>query len=117
MELLTVRHELEGNAAVVRARGEIDSSTVGELGSHLTAALDLAATGQAQLIIIDLQAVTFFGSAGMNAVLDCHKKGKASGTPVRLVASDAHVVRPIEVTKLDSILDIYPTFEQALRGR
>jgi anti-sigma B factor antagonist len=116
MELLTVKHEVCDGAAIVRAEGEIDTSNVGELRSHLMAALDLAAANQAQLIIVDLEAVTFFGSAGMNAVLDCHQKASAAGTPLRLVADNVNVVRPIEVTQLDSVLDIYPTLADALAG-
>jgi anti-sigma B factor antagonist len=116
MELLTVKHEVCDGAAIVRAEGEVDTSNVGELSSHLMAALDLAASNQAQLIVVDLEAVTFFGSAGMNAVLDCHQKASAAGTPLRLVADNVNVVRPIEVTQLDSVLDIYPTLADALSG-
>ncbi len=64
-----------------------------------------------------LQAVTYFGSAGLNAVLDCHKQGQQAGTSVRLVADNGLVVRPIEVTNLDSVLELYPTLPDALQGR
>jgi anti-anti-sigma factor len=69
------------------------------------------------LLILDLQGVTYFGSAGLNAVLDCHKQGLQAGTSVRLVADNGLVVRPIEVTNLDSLLDLYPTLSDALEGR
>jgi anti-sigma B factor antagonist len=116
MELLTVEHEAGTDAVVVRAKGDVDSGTVDELRLHLTAALELAATHPTRLLIVDLQPVTFFGSAGLNAVLDCHEQGRATGTSVRLVADDhGPVLQPIEVTELDRILDIYPTFTDALR--
>jgi anti-sigma B factor antagonist len=115
MELLTVEHEAGADAVVVRAKGDVDSCTVGDLSVHLTAALELAATHPTRLVVVDLQPVTFFGSAGLNAVLDCHEQGKASGTSVRLVADHGPVLQPIEVTELDRILDIYPTFTDALR--
>ncbi|KZS66650.1 STAS domain-containing protein [Mycobacterium ostraviense] len=115
MDLLTVGHEVCQDAVVVRAEGDVDSTTVDELTAHLTAALQLAATHPARLVVIDLQPVTFFGSAGLNAVLDCHEQGIAAGTSVRLVASHGQVTQPIEVTELDRILEIYPTLSQALQ--
>jgi anti-sigma B factor antagonist len=114
MEALAVEHEASEYAVVVRVEGDVDSITAGELSSHLTAALDLASTHPARLIIVDLQAVTFFGSAGLNAVFNCREQGLAAGTAVRLVADNDYVIRPLEVTKLDQILDIYPTMTDAL---
>ena len=69
MELLAVDHEAREDAVLVRVKGDVDTSTVDELTAHLTAALKLAATQPARLVIVDLQPVTFFGSAGLNAVL------------------------------------------------
>ena len=100
-----------------RPTGEVDSSTAGELTSQLDAALQQAGTQASRLLIIDLQAVTYFGSAGLNAVLDCHRQGLQAGTSVRLVADNGLVVRPIEVTNLDSVLELYPTLPDALQGR
>lgn len=100
---------------VVRIKGDVDSSTVDELTAELTAALELAATHPARLVVLDLQAVDFFGSAALNAVLDCHEAGQGAGTSVRLVASHDHVLRPIQVTELDRVFDIYPTLSQALQ--
>jgi hypothetical protein len=40
-----------------------------------------------------------------------------AGTSVRLVADNGLVVRPIEVTNLDSVLELYPTLPDALQGR
>jgi anti-anti-sigma factor len=117
MDLLVVDSEVRPEAVVVQAAGEVDSSTAGDLTSHLDAALRQAGTQASRLLIIDLQAVTYFGSAGLNAVLDCHKQGQQAGTSVRLVADNGLVVRPIEVTNLDSVLELYPTLPDALQGR
>ena len=80
-------------------------------------ALHQAGGQDSRLLIIDLQDVTYFGSAGLNAVLDCHKQGLRAGISVRLVADNELVVRPIEVTNLDSLLDLYPLLPDALEGR
>ncbi len=114
MDLLSVECEDRDECVVVRAIGDIDSSTVAELTGKLTAALQIARSHPTRLLIVDLQAVTFFGSAGLNAVLDCHEDGVAGGTSVRLVADNAQVVRPIKVTSLDRVLHVYSTVTDAL---
>lgn len=116
MEALAIHREHDDDGIVVRVKGDIDSGTVGELVSELATALNLASTHPARLLVVDLQGVTFFGSAGLNAVLNCHDQGAAAGTSVRLVANHAEVVRPIEVTNLDGVLDLYPTLDDALRS-
>jgi anti-anti-sigma factor len=117
MELLAVDSEIRPEAVLVRVTGEIDSSTAGELRSQLEASLLQANTHESRLLIVDLQGVTYFGSAGLNAVLDCYKQGLRAGTSVRLVADNDLVVRPIEVTNLDALLELYPTLPDALEGR
>jgi anti-anti-sigma factor len=117
MDLLMVDYEVRPEAVLLRANGEVDSSTAGELISQLAAALREAGTQASRLLIIDLQGVTYFGSAGLNAVLNCHRQGRQAGTSVRLVAENGLVVRPIEVTNLDSVLELYPTLPDALQGR
>jgi anti-anti-sigma factor len=117
MELLVVDSVIRPEAVLVYAQGEVDSSTAGQLRSQLEAALQQAGSQESRLLIVDLQGVTYFGSAGLNAVLDCHKHGAQAGTSVRLVADNGLVVRPIEATNLDSLLELYPTLPDALEGR
>jgi anti-anti-sigma factor len=117
MDLLRVDYEVRPEAVLLHATGEVDSSTAEELVCQLDDALQQAGTQASRLLIIDLQAVTYFGSAGLNAVLDCHRRGLQARTSVRLVADNGLVVRPIEVTNLDSVLDLYPTLSDALQGR
>ena len=83
-DLLVVDYEVRPEAVVLQAKGEVDSSTAGDLTSQLDAALQQAGTQSSRLLIVDLQAVTYFGSAGLNAVLDCHRQGLQAGTSVRL---------------------------------
>ncbi|WP_428342579.1 STAS domain-containing protein [Mycobacterium sp.] len=117
MELLAVDSEGRPDAVLVHVTGEIDSSTASEFRSKLESALQQAGGHESRLLILDLQGVTYFGSAGLNAVLDTHKQGLRAGISVRLVAENDLVVRPIEVTNLDSLLDLYPSLPNALEGR
>jgi anti-anti-sigma factor len=115
MELLTVDCEALPEAVVVRVKGDVDSSNVGELTSNLNSALHQATAHVARLLIVDLQALTYFGSAGLNAVLDCHRQAAEAGTSVRVVADNDLVVRPIKLTNLDSVLALFPTLTDALQ--
>ncbi|WP_082943884.1 STAS domain-containing protein [Mycobacterium sp. 1274761.0] len=114
MALLEVTQDMRDAAVVVWATGEIDSGTVDTLISHLEAALDAASAHPARLLVLELSAVRYFGSAGLNAVLGCYEKGMADGVAVRVVASNAEVLMPIEVTKLDKVLRPYQTLNEAL---
>jgi anti-anti-sigma factor len=117
MELLVVDCEVRPAAVVVNAKGELDSNTAELFVTQLDAALRQAATHAGRLVILDLQGVTYFGSSGLNAVLQCHSNGAEAGTAVRVVAENAVVVRPIQVTKLDRVLSLYPTLSEALQDR
>jgi anti-anti-sigma factor len=114
--LLKVTQDLRDSAVVLYVAGEIDSSTVGDLKNHLDEAFTAASDHSARLLIVDLCDVTYFGSAGLNGVLDCHERGRVDGVAVRVVADTAEVIRPIEVTKLDDVLRPYPTVAAAIKG-
>ncbi|WNG94418.1 STAS domain-containing protein [Mycobacterium sp. ITM-2016-00318] len=116
MALLEVKKDVREAGVIVFADGEIDSGTVDTLVSHLDAALEEASGHPTRILILELGDVTYFGSAGLNAVLGCYKKGLADDVSVRVVASNAEVIMPIEVTKLDRLLKPYPTVMDALDG-
>ena len=116
MALLEVKQDVRDAAVIVFASGEIDSGTVDTLVSHLDAAIEAASDHPTRLLVLELGDVTYFGSAGLNAVLGCYERGLSDGVKVRLVASNAEVIMPIEVTKLDKVLKPYQTVTDALGG-
>lgn len=116
MPLLEVKQDVRDAAVIVSAGGEIDSGTVETLVTHLDAALEAASGHPTRLLVLELGDVTYFGSAGLNAVLGCYERGLSDGVSVRVVASNAEVIMPIEVTKLDTVLRPYQTVTDALDG-
>ena len=116
MPLLEVKQDVRDAAVMVSARGEIDSGTVDTLITHLDAALEAASDHPTRLLVLELGDVTYFGSAGLNAVLKCYERALSDGVSVRVVASNAEVIMPIEVTKLDTVLRPYQTVTAALDG-
>lgn len=113
MELLDIVRENRDVAVVVCAKGEVDSSTVESLATALDAAVLEAEAHPARVLVVELDEVTYFGSAGLNALIGCAEQGGARGVAVRIVATKAEVTRPIEVTRLDTVLRPYPTVDQA----
>lgn len=116
MALLEVIQDVRDAAVVVSAVGEVDSESFGTLVFHLDTALKRALDHPARMLVIDLSGVTHFGSAGLNAVLESHEQGQAAGAAVRIVAPNLEVLRPMQVTKLDGILRLYPSVPAALEG-
>lgn len=116
MALLEVNQDVRDAAVVVSALGEIDSASVVTFVFHLDTALKRALDHPARLLVIELAGVTHFGSAGLNAVLECLEQGQSAGVAVRVVAPNAAVLRPIQITKLDSVLRPYPTVTDALEA-
>jgi anti-anti-sigma factor len=113
---LNITQDVRDSAVVVAVAGDIDSATVDMLAAKLDAALESAAEHPQKLLVVDLGEVTYFGSAGLNAVLGCFEKGQADGVAVRLVASAAEVIRPLQVTQLDTVVRPYPSVSDALAG-
>jgi anti-sigma B factor antagonist len=113
---LIARRQRRGDAVVVSFKGEVDLAVASEFKSHLKAGLDEASSQPGRLLIIDLQDVTFFASSGMHALVSCRDQGTNDGIPVGLVSSSAAVVRVIKATRLDEILTLYPTIDDALNA-
>jgi anti-anti-sigma factor len=113
---LDLGHDVRDVAIVLSASGDVDSITVDTFQSSLQEALDVAARHPAKKLVIELDGVTYFGSAGLNAVLACYEGGASDGVAVRVVAANPEVIRPIEVTKLDAVLRPYDSVSDAVAG-
>ncbi|NKE62503.1 STAS domain-containing protein [Lentzea sp. PSKA42] len=112
MRPLEVQREAEGLAVVVRAAGELDQYTVPVLRTEIDAAF--AAATPPSPVVVDLTGIDFFGSAGINELVIQHERATGGPVPLRIVAPQEKVLRPIALTGLDDVLDIYPELELAL---
>ncbi|GAA1703472.1 STAS domain-containing protein [Fodinicola feengrottensis] len=106
--LLRTKQRTDGLATtVLGVIGEIDMTTAGDLGTAIAAAL----VEQPGRLILDLSAVTFLASAGLNVLVTANNE---AAMPVGIVASGPAVVRALEVTGLDGVLAVYSTLAEAL---
>ncbi|WP_227983454.1 STAS domain-containing protein [Nocardia spumae] len=104
--VLRTEQRTEGSVAIVTVHGEVDMNSAPQLQS----ALDEALRGEPAAVVLDMTGVGFLGSAGLSVLLAVSQAGT---TALRVVTSPA-VRRPIEVTALDKLLELFPTVEAAL---
>jgi anti-sigma B factor antagonist len=104
------KHQVD-QAVVLTVSGEVDMLSAPRLAEAIHTSL---ATGPAALIV-DLSKVDFLASAGMTVLLTA-QDAVVPPTRFAVVAHGAATSRPIQLTKLDSVLPLYSTLDNALEG-
>ncbi|GLZ38833.1 STAS domain-containing protein [Actinokineospora sp. NBRC 105648] len=99
-------------AVVVRPKGEIDLLTAPSFAAGMTGAID----GGARLVVVDLDQVSFFGSAGVAGLARAAERADQAGTGFRLVVGASMASRVLEISGLSQVLELRPTVEAALAG-
>jgi anti-anti-sigma factor len=95
--------------AVVTLPSEIDVRNDGQVQATLARALG---DGMA-VLVADATGTTFCGCSGAHALVRAHHQAAATGAQLRVAASPA-VLRMLELTGADHVLDTYPTLDTAL---
>jgi anti-anti-sigma factor len=95
---------------IVTVTGEVDMSTVQVVHAELADKLDRRPAA----LIIDLGAVSFFGSAGINTLMHAHLNARQSGTEIVLITAQSAVLRPLQLTGVAELFSIQPTLRDAL---
>ena len=109
---LTVNRPSPG-LCVVRAAGELDAHT----GDLLIACVRENVTSDRPRLILDLEGVTFLGSAGISALVECSRHLNGLGTDAALYLSGTErrtVYRPLELVGLLPLFSAHPTLAEAL---
>ena len=101
---LRVSSRFQGDHVVLALAGEIDLYTAPKLQSELMSAL---AGGKTAHIVVDMSAVEFCDSTGMNVLLAGHRLATERGGDLTLAAPRASVRKILEVTGLESVFTIH----------
>jgi anti-anti-sigma factor len=96
--------------AVVTLPGEIDMTNAHQVRQWLYAAL---ATGTA-VVVADMTATRFCDTMGLRALVLAHKRAVVNSAELRVAVTSDAVLRVMGITKLDTVLRIYPSTEKAL---
>ncbi len=65
-------------------------------------------------LIFDLSKVKYIDSSGLSAILTANRLWKNSGTLVITGVDHEHVKKIIEISRLDTILNIIPTLQESV---
>jgi len=103
-----VRSEpLPGDAVAVHVSGDLDLATVPRLE-------ELLGSVTADVVVIDLSRCTFLDSAGIRALVAAARRLSEDGRTLRVVASDASIVRLLEITRVDTLVGVHRSLDDAI---
>jgi len=103
-----------GRRLVISPRGEVDLATVGELRE----AVERAIGADPADLWIDLTAVEFIDSTGLNAVLRAHRALDDGRRRLAVICPGGGPVRrAFEVSGIDGCLQMFPDRSAAAAGR
>jgi anti-anti-sigma factor len=88
----------------VELRGVVDSETSPALRVELQDLINAAGPGA--MLRLDLGAVTLLDSSGLSVLLGAHRRAAARDVELLLVALPSHVVRTLNITGLDGVLNV-----------
>ncbi len=111
-DLLTIEAGDRDDAVVLLVRGEIDMGTAPILGGRLADAL--AAGNPGVPVLVDLTGVGFLASAGLALLVEYHTRCKDQGRSLRVLTDGGPVLRAIQISSLDHLLEIHPSIADAL---
>jgi len=106
---IAVHRDTTVPALVVEVTGELDTLTAPRLLDTLHEAL----RESCPVVVVDLTGVGFMGSAGLAVLVEAHDHA-GSSTSLRIVAPARATLRPIQITGLDAMLNLYPSRPDAL---
>jgi len=64
-------------------------------------------------LILDLSKASFLDSGGLGTIVKCFCKLKESGGSMRLAGVQGMIATVIKITKVDKVIEIYPTAVEA----
>jgi anti-sigma B factor antagonist len=109
-EAFEVRVEHDSAYDVAQIRGDLDVFTANQLRDVLTE----PDRWQAPVLVLDLTTVAFLDSTGLSALVAARRLARAREAELRVVCPAGAALRVIRMTKLDSVLGVFPDMDAAL---
>lgn len=101
---------LDARTEVVSPAGDIDLAVAREFGNHLLRLVEAGKT----FLVLDFTKVTFLDSTALGVLLSAHRRARAAGGALAIVALDANLRRIFELTGLDGVFQLFATRDAAL---
>ena len=107
MKLETSR---QGEVTVLRVSGELNAHSVGRFNNAVTESL----ANQRRDFLVDLSGVTTIDSAGLEALTGLQRQCEEQLGLLRVAGADATLRKIFEMTRLDKLLTLCESTEEAL---
>src|SRR5215813_1649869 len=113
MILQFLRHELGPGVATLEIKGNVHC---GPECARLEREVDGLLKVKLTHIVFDLRGVTHMDSAAIGAIVRCHTKLKDAGGALRLASAQPMIAHSLQITKVDRIIEVFPTMPDATQG-
>jgi anti-sigma B factor antagonist len=100
--------KLDQVSMLIAVEGELDLATAPRLKWPLVDAIDAGA----RVLIVDLSGVTFMDSTALGVLIGVRRTLKL-GSRLAIVCTDPEVLKIFEISGLDAVFQIFPTFDEA----
>ena len=97
---------------VVEMEGNLDTNTSVEAQDYINALID----GGSTKLVTDFSRVDFVSSAGLRVLLATAKRLGGVGGSLRICGLNEEVNEVFEISGFSTILDVFPTRDEALQG-
>jgi anti-sigma B factor antagonist len=105
--IITDAQDVQQGERILKLNGPITSTTLFGLRDTVRA------EQTAKTVILDLSQVPYADSAGVGALVNAHVSCVNSGRQLLLVAVPDRISTLLKVTRLEAILKIFPTLQEA----
>jgi anti-sigma B factor antagonist len=105
---------LDDGTRLLLVGGELDVATAPVLGTRIRRPLFWDGVTR---VIVDLSGLEFVDSSGVRALLLSRGHARALGTQLVFVCPEGGALRRLRLYGLDSVLEVFPTRDEALRAR
>ncbi len=102
----------ENKIKIVDMEGDLDTGTSPEAQKTLS---DILAQGVAKLVL-DMEKINYISSAGLRVLLITAKQCGAAGGELRICGLNAMAREVFDISGFSSILNVFPTRQDALAG-
>ncbi|HEX6344270.1 STAS domain-containing protein [Umezawaea sp.] len=111
-EQITIDFTMHGEISVVCVAGEVDTTTCESIRETLRTLLE----HRPSALVLDLTDIDFFGSSGIATLVETLERTARTGVGFAVASDRSCVLRPLRVTMVDSVVDVYPDTAAALRA-
>jgi anti-anti-sigma factor len=111
--LQIIRRTIQPGTIVLEIKGSLHSGPeCAKLGQEVDKLIEERQTR----VIFDMSGVTHADSAAIGAIVKCFSKLKSVNGALRIASVQPMVDYSLKLTKVDRVIDIFPSVEQAAKG-